>query len=78
MADVMRSETVRLLDGRSVVVRPTTMADAESTLRNVKRVGAEEVFIRIEEAPSLEEEPAGCPPSTESGTCSSSRWRMER
>ncbi len=52
----MRAEEVRLRDGRQVVIRPVRMDDAESTLRNVNRIGAEEVYIMIEEGPDLENE----------------------
>ncbi len=54
--DPMRSEEVTLRDGRKVVVRPARMEDAESTLRNVNRVGKENVYIMIEQVPGLDEE----------------------
>jgi RimJ/RimL family protein N-acetyltransferase len=56
MADPMRTEEIRLRDGRKVIVRPVRMDDAESTLANVNRIGAEEVYIMIEEGPNLEGE----------------------
>ena len=56
MADPMRDEELTLRDGRRVRLRPGGTADAESTLRNVNRVGEEEVYIMIEEVPNLEEE----------------------
>ena len=56
MADPMRDEELTLRDGRKVRLRPGGTADAESTLRNVNRVGEEEVYIMVEEVPSLEEE----------------------
>jgi len=54
--DPMRLEEITLRDGRTVVVRPARMEDADSTLRNVNRVGKEDVYIMIEEVPSLDEE----------------------
>jgi len=56
MEDPMRSEEVSLRDGRRVVLRPATLQDSESTLRNVNRIGAEDVYIMIEEVSSLQEE----------------------
>lgn len=56
MADPMRAESIRLKDGREVVIRPARMEDAESTLRNVNLVGKEEVYIMIEEVKDLQEE----------------------
>lgn len=56
MEDPMRSEEVSLRDGRRVVLRPATLQDSESTLRNVNRIGAEDVYIMVEEVPSLKEE----------------------
>jgi RimJ/RimL family protein N-acetyltransferase len=56
MADALRSEEVVIRDGRRVLVRPARMADAESTLRNVNRVGREEIYIMVEEVPNLENE----------------------
>lgn len=56
MADALRVEDVVLRDGRRVVVRPARADDAPSTLRNVNRIGREEVYIMIEEVPDLESE----------------------
>jgi RimJ/RimL family protein N-acetyltransferase len=58
MGDPLRSEEVPLRDGRKVVLRPARMADAESTLRNVNRVGREEIYIMMEEVPGIERERA--------------------
>lgn len=58
MADPLRSEEIRLRDGRKVVLRPARMEDAVSTLRNVNRVGREEIYIMMEEVPDLEAERA--------------------
>lgn len=52
----MRSEEVALRDGRTVLLRPARMEDAEATLRNVNRVGLEEVYIMVEEVPDLQQE----------------------
>ena len=56
MADPMRAEEIILRDGRTVLLRPATLDDAESTLRNVNRIGAEDVYIMIEQVPSLRDE----------------------
>jgi RimJ/RimL family protein N-acetyltransferase len=56
MADPMREEEFALKDGRTVQLRPGRLDDAESTMRNVNRVGREEIYIMLEEEPSLEEE----------------------
>ena len=56
MSDPMRAESVRLRDGRTVLVRPVTMEDETSTLRNVNEIGREEVYIMVEKVESLEEE----------------------
>jgi RimJ/RimL family protein N-acetyltransferase len=56
MADPMREEELTLRDGRTVLLRPSRIDDAESTMRNVNRVGQEQVYIMIEEVPSLREE----------------------
>lgn len=58
MGDPLRSEEVPLRDGRKVVLRPARMGDAESTLRNVNRVGREEIYIMMEEVPGIEVERA--------------------
>lgn len=52
----MRSDQVALRDGRTVQVRPARMEDAESTLRNVNRVGEERIYIMIERVPDLRQE----------------------
>jgi RimJ/RimL family protein N-acetyltransferase len=56
MADPMREEAFTLRDGRTVRLRPGRVEDAELTLRNVNRIGGEEVYIMIERVPNLEEE----------------------
>src|SRR2546425_7335703 len=57
MADPMRAEEVTLKDDRKVVVRPASLSDAESLLRNVNLIGREEVYILIDEVgPNLDEE----------------------
>jgi len=48
MADPMRSEEVVLQDGRTVLVRPGTVDDAEAILDNINRVCAEEVYILMD------------------------------
>ena len=52
----MRSEEITLRDGRTILLRPATMEDSASTLRNVNRIGEEEIYIMIEEVPNLQEE----------------------
>ncbi|MGI0148571.1 MAG: GNAT family N-acetyltransferase [Thermoplasmata archaeon] len=54
--DPMRPEEFTLRDGRTILLRPARMEDAESTLRNVNRIGQEEVYIMIEEVPDLRQE----------------------
>src|SRR5881396_1188120 len=57
MADPMRAQEVTLKDGRRVVIRPSRLRDAESLLRNVNRIGREEVYILLDQvSPSLDEE----------------------
>lgn len=56
MADAMRAEHVLLRDGRTVVLRPATMDDAEATLRNVNRIAKEEIYIMIEKVEHIEDE----------------------
>ena len=56
MADPMRAEKVSLRDGRLVVVRPARVTDANSLLRNVNLVGAEEVYILMDREVDLEAE----------------------
>ena len=56
MADPMREEELTLRDGRTVLLRPSRMEDAESTMRNVNRVGREEVYIMVEEVADVKEE----------------------
>ena len=58
MADPLRTEHVSLRDGRTLTLRPARMDDAESTFRNVNRIGREEIYIMVEEVPSLEKERA--------------------
>ena len=52
----MRPEEVALRDGRTVLLRPARMEDAESTLRNVNRVGQEQIYIMVERVPDLQQE----------------------
>lgn len=53
----MRPETVSLRDGRSVVIRPGTEADAAGILENVNGIRKEEVFLlRDEVSDDLEKE----------------------
>ncbi|MCI4371322.1 MAG: GNAT family N-acetyltransferase [Thermoplasmata archaeon] len=56
MGDAMRAEKVSLRDGRSVTVRPGRQSDAESLLRNVNLVGAEEVYIMMDGEADAESE----------------------
>ena len=56
MADPLRAEEITLRDGRKVVLRPARMEDAESTMRNVNRIGREGIYIMVEEVPDLESE----------------------
>ena len=56
MADPMRAEAITLRDGRTILLRPATMDDAESTFRNVNRIAAEEIYIMMEAVPSLQDE----------------------
>src|SRR5207247_10714287 len=56
MADPMREEAFTLRDGRTVLLRPGRMDDAESTTRNANRIGREQVYLMLEEVPNLEEE----------------------
>lgn len=56
MADPMRAETATLRDGRSAVLRPAHSGDAASTQRNVNRVGAEEIYIMVDEVTNIAEE----------------------
>src|SRR3989449_4177094 len=57
MADPMRAEEVPLKDDRKVVVRPASLSDAESLLRNGNLIGREEVYILIDQVgPSRDEE----------------------
>src|SRR5437879_11967747 len=55
MADPMREEAFTLRDGRTVLLRPGRMDDAESTMRNVNRIGREEVYLMLEEVANLKE-----------------------
>src|SRR5213596_2175096 len=56
MADPMREEAFTLRDGRTVLLRPGRMDDAESTMRNANRIGREQVYLMLEEVPNLKEE----------------------
>lgn len=56
MDHAMRSEEVTLRDGRTILLRRARMEDAESTLRNVNRIGQEEIYIMIERGPDLQGE----------------------
>jgi len=56
MADPLRAEEITLRDGRTVVLRPARMEDAESTMRNVNRIGRERIYIMVEEVPDIESE----------------------
>ena len=56
MADPMRAETVSLRNDRKVTIRPARMEDAESLLRNVNLIGAEDVYILLERQTDLEAE----------------------
>ena len=56
MADPMREEAFALRDGRTVLLRPGRMDDAESTMRNANRIGREQVYLMLEEVPNLKEE----------------------
>ncbi len=56
MADPLRAEEITLRDGRKVVLRPARMEDAESTMRNVNRIGREGIYIMVEEVPDIESE----------------------
>lgn len=47
-ADPMRSETVRLRDGRAATIRPATEADAVLLQENINAIGAEIVYILTE------------------------------
>ncbi len=55
----MDPETVALRDGRTVLMRPATVEDAEALLENVNLVCAEEIYILLDEVPrDLERERA--------------------
>jgi RimJ/RimL family protein N-acetyltransferase len=56
MADPMREEEFTLRNGRTVRLRPGRVEDAELTLRNANRIGAEEIYILLESVPNLQEE----------------------
>lgn len=59
MADSLRSETVRLRDGRSVLVRPGTVDDAAPILENINLVCKEELYLLMDGVPyDLEQERA--------------------
>ena len=52
----MRAEVITLRDGRAILLRPVTVDDAESTLANVNRIAAEEVYIMIDAVPNVQDE----------------------
>lgn len=56
MVDPMRAESITLRDGRTVLIRSARVEDAEYVMRNVNRIGAEEVFIMVDEVTDLEAE----------------------
>lgn len=59
MADPMLPETVSLKDGRTIVIRPGTVADAEAVLENINEVCKEEVYLSMDDVPwDLERERA--------------------
>lgn len=47
----MRKEEIVLRDGRTILVRPGTVDDAEAILDNINRVCAEEVYILMDNVP---------------------------
>lgn len=51
MADPMRSEELRLRDGRHVTVRPGTVDDAKAILENINLVCKEEVYLLMDQVP---------------------------
>lgn len=51
MPDPMRSEDVRLKDGRRVLVRPARTGDEEALLGNINLVCAEDVYLMMDEVP---------------------------
>lgn len=51
MPDPLRSDVVRLRDGRTVTVRPAVEDDAAALLDNVNAVCAEEVYLLLDEVP---------------------------
>jgi RimJ/RimL family protein N-acetyltransferase len=54
--DPMRREEVALRDGRRVIIRPATLEDAASLIRNVNLVSAEEIYIMFDGTEDLEGE----------------------
>jgi ribosomal protein S18 acetylase RimI-like enzyme len=55
--DALRSETVRLRDGRAALIRPASLDDAPQLLANINAIGAEVVYLLTENIGSdLEEE----------------------
>jgi RimJ/RimL family protein N-acetyltransferase len=52
----LRSEEVTLRDGRHVVVRPADIRDLESLMRNANLVGAEQVYIMLDQLDDLDDE----------------------
>lgn len=51
MGDPMRTEEVRLRDGRTVTIRPAEIEDAAALLENINLVCAEEVYLMIDQIP---------------------------
>ncbi len=51
MADPLRSEVVRLRDGRHLTVRPGTVDDAKAILENINLVCREQVYLLLDEVP---------------------------
>jgi len=47
--DALRSETVRLRDGRTTTIRPAAVDDAAQLLENVNAIGAEIVYLLTEQ-----------------------------
>ncbi len=59
MPDPLRAETVRLKDGRSLLLRMATVDDAVPILENINLVCKEEVYVLMDEVPNdLERERA--------------------
>ncbi len=54
--DPLRSEQVALRDGRRLTIRPATIEDAPSLMRNVNLVSAEDIYIMFDGTEDLEGE----------------------